>query len=154
MAMMIREVGPEELEAVIPALRLAEPSLRALRWSLENLSDGIYRLDADGELCGAATMRWRDEPCEIIELAIVAERQGQGLGRAFIQWLAEESRQRGHRAMIVGTSTTSADNIVFYQKCGFRADSIRPDYFWYLDTPEYENGLLVRDMIVFRMELG
>jgi hypothetical protein len=44
--------------------------------------------------------------------------------------------------------------IAIQSPCGFRAASIRPDYFWYLDTPEYENGLPVLDMIVFRMELG
>jgi hypothetical protein len=45
-------------------------------------------------------------------------------------------------------------NILFYQKCGFRVHAVRPDYFWYYDEPLYENGLLVRDMIVFRHDLG
>ncbi|HEX8422280.1 MAG TPA: hypothetical protein VF634_02660, partial [Pyrinomonadaceae bacterium] len=28
------------------------------------------------------------------------------------------------------------------------------DYFWYYDEPLYENGLPVRDMIVFRRDLA
>jgi hypothetical protein len=33
-------------------------------------------------------------------------------------------------------------------------DHIRQDYFWYYDQPVYENGLPVRDMIVFRHDLA
>jgi hypothetical protein len=33
-------------------------------------------------------------------------------------------------------------------------DHIRHDYFWYYDAPVYENGLLVRDMLVFRLNLS
>lgn len=54
--------------------------------------------------------------------------------------------------MVVGTSSTSAGNILFYQKCGFRVDSVRHEYFWYYDERQYENGLPVRDMIVFRAD--
>lgn len=150
---MIREVTGREIDELTPLLLLAEPSLRALRWSLRNMSDAVYRLDVDGQLAGAATMRWSGEPCEIVELAIAEERHGQGLGQQFVTWLFEEARRRGKKTMIVGTSSTSANNIIFYQKCGFRIDSVRHDYFWYYDQPQYENGLPVRDMIVFRHEL-
>jgi uncharacterized protein (DUF427 family) len=32
-------------------------------------------------------------------------------------------------------------------------DHIRPDYFWYYRTPIYENGIRIRDMLVFRYDL-
>lgn len=152
--MEIREARKDELETLFPLLRLAEPSESALRWSLRNLSDTIYRLDVEGELAGAATMRWRRDPCEMVELAVVPERQGEGLGRKFVAWLVGEARRRGKTEIIVGTSSTSASNLIFYQKCGFRIDHIRQDYFWYYDEPIYENGLPVRDMIVFRHDLA
>ena len=138
---------------LFPLLLLAEPSESALRWGLKNLSDTVYRMDADGKLTGAATMRWRRDPCEMLELAITRERQNAGLGRRFVAWLVAEAVRRGKPEIIVGTSTTSGANIIFYQKCGFRADHIRHDYFWYYDEPVYENGLAVRDMLVFRREL-
>jgi len=149
----IREVTGAEIEPLVPLLLQAEPSERALRWGFEHLSDAVYRMDADGELAGAATMLWRREPSEIVELAIDPVRQGQRLGRTFLEWLAEEGRRRGRTSLVVGTSSTSADNILFYQKCGFRLDDIRLDYFWYYDEPVLENGLIVRDMIVFRRAL-
>ena len=68
MQLTIREVVPNEIESVIPLLLLAEPSEGALRWGLSHLSDTVYRLDADGELVGAATMRWQGDPGELQEL--------------------------------------------------------------------------------------
>ncbi|MFL6215991.1 MAG: GNAT family N-acetyltransferase [Blastocatellia bacterium] len=153
MSISIREATGKEVEALIPLLLLAEPQESALRWSLKNLSDTAYRLDEDDELVGAATMRWQKAPCEIVELAIAPEQQGKGLGRQFIQWLVAEGRRRGKSEILVGTANASIDNIAFYQKCGFRMHEVRRDYFWYHREPVFENGIQVRDMIVFRYDL-
>jgi len=154
MSINIREARREEREKLLPLLLLAEPSESALRWSLNNLSDALYRMDDDGKLIGAATMRWHREPCEMVELGILPERQGAGLGKQFVAWLIHEAHRRGVPELIVGTSSTSAANIIFYQKCGFRIDHIRHDYFWYYEELVYEHGLVVRDMIVFRHDLA
>ncbi len=153
MSITIREARPDEIEVLIPLLRQAEESERALRWSLANLSDAVYRADDDDQLIGAATMQWRVDPCELVELAVAPDRQGQGVGRAIITWLLAEARRRGKRQMLVGTANSSIGNIAFYQKCGFRMDHIRKDYFWYYREPRYENGIRIRDMIVFRHDL-
>jgi N-acetylglutamate synthase-like GNAT family acetyltransferase len=154
MNIMIREAQPEEIEELIPLLLQAESSESALRWSLDNLSDTVYRLDESGELAGAATVRWHKEPVEILELAVDGQRHGQGLGRRMIEYLLAEARLRGKQALFVGTANSSIGNIVFYQKCGFRMDSVRKDYFWYHQSPVYENGLRTRDLLVFRYDLG
>jgi GNAT superfamily N-acetyltransferase len=154
MSFTIREVSKNEVAALLPLLLLAEPSESALRWSLNNLSDTAYGMEESGMLVGAATLRWHKAPCEIIELAIVQERQGQGLGRQFIEWLIAEGRRRGKAEILVGTANSSIDNIIFYQKCGFRMHKVRRDYFWYHREPLIEDGLQVRDMIVFRYDLA
>ena len=77
----IRALQPNEVEAVIPILLLAEPVEGALRWSLDHLSEAIYGMQVDGQWAGAATMRWQSDPSEILELAIATDRQGQGLGK-------------------------------------------------------------------------
>ena len=110
-------------------------------------------MDDDGTLLGAATMRWA-EPCEIQELAIAAERQGQGLGRRFVEWLVDQARQRGRQRMLVGTANSSINNIAFYQRIGFRMDCVRRDYFRYYREPVYENGIRIGDTPVFSRELG
>jgi GNAT superfamily N-acetyltransferase len=153
MSIIICEARPDEIEALIALLRQAEESERALRWSLANLSDTVYRADDHDQLIGAATMQWRADPCELVELAVAPERQGQGVGRAIVAWLLAEARRRGKRQMLVGTANSSIGNIAFYQKCGFRMDHVRKDYFWYYREPRYENGIRIRDMIVFRHDL-
>ena len=153
MTITIREAHPNEIESLIPLLLLAEESEPGLRWGLANLVDTVYRAD-DGEmLVGAATMQWRNDPCEIMELAVAPERQGQGIGRQIVAWLVGEARQRGKTAVLVGTANASIDNIAFYQHCGFRMDQVRKDYFWYYREPQYENGIRIRDMLVFRYDL-
>jgi GNAT superfamily N-acetyltransferase len=152
--MHIRALQPDEVESVVPLLSLAEPVEGALRWSLEHLSDTIYGMEVDGVWVGAATVRWQSEPSEILELAIAAERQGQGLGKQFVAWLVDEARRQGKSALVVGTSNASIGNIIFYQRCGFRMDQVRRDYFWYYRKPRYENGLQVRDLLLFRYDLS
>ena len=154
MTIAIREARPDEVESLIPLLLLAEESEPGLRWGLANLVDAVYRVDEGGDLVGAATMQWRGEPCELMELAVAPERQGQGIGRQIVAWLVEEAHRRGKRAILVGTANASIDNIAFYQRCGFRMDHVRKDYFWYYREPVYENGIRIRDMLVFRYELG
>jgi N-acetylglutamate synthase-like GNAT family acetyltransferase len=153
MSITIREAHTTEIEELIPVLLQAEASESALRWSLKNLSDTVYRLEEDGKLVGAATMRWNKEPVEIIELAVAENRHRQGLGRQMIDYLLCEAQRRGKRELFVGTANSSIGNILFYQKCGFRMDHIRKDYFWYHQPPDFENGLQVRDLLVFRYDL-
>jgi GNAT superfamily N-acetyltransferase len=149
----IRQAGSLEVEALIPLLLQAEESEARLRWGLANLDDAVYRMDDGGELVGAATMQWRNDPCEIMELAIAPERQGHGLGKQFVAWLADEARRRGKSAVLVGTANASIDNLAFYQRCGFRMEQVRKDYFSYYREPVYENGIQLRDMLVFRYDL-
>jgi GNAT superfamily N-acetyltransferase len=154
MEIVIEEARPDEIEALIPVLLQAEESESALRWGLKNLVDAVYRADADGVLVGAATMQWRGDPCEIMELAVATERHGQGLGRQIVAWLIHEARRRSKTAVLVGTANSSIGNIIFYQKVGFRMDHVRKEYFRYYREPHYENGIQIRDMLVFRYGLS
>lgn len=154
MPVSLSQVEADEIESLFPLLLLAEESVSALRWSLTNLSDTVYRVEDAGQLVGAATMRWSSDPCEIVELAVVEHLHGKGLGRQIIESLLVEARHRGKQRMLVGTGNSSIGNIIFYQKCGFRMDHVRRDYFWYHQEPEIENGILLRDMIVFSYDLA
>jgi GNAT superfamily N-acetyltransferase len=152
--MMIREASSAEIEALIPILLQAEHSERALRWGLANLVDCVYHMDVDGQPVAAATVQWRNDPAEIIELAVAPHMHGQGYGRRMIHAIIELARQRGKQQLIVGTANSSIGNLAFYQKCGFRMESVRRDYFWYYREPVYENGIRIRDMLVFRYDLN
>ncbi len=154
MSIVIAKAEPEEIEALFPLLLMAEPSESALRWSLDNLSDTVYKVSKGEEIVGVAAIRWQSEPCEIVELAVREDLQGQGIGRQVIEWLIDEGRRRGKQQIFVGTGNASIGNIVFYQRCGFRMDHVRRDYFWYYKEPVIEHGIAVRDMVVFRYTLA
>ena len=153
LALTATELPAHDHESVVPLLLLAEPSASALEWSLANLSDTIYRFDLGAAVVGAATMRWRDDPSELVELAVGVAHQGHGVGRRIVEWLVTEGQRRGRRAIEVGTSSTSLGNIAFYQRCGFRPSAVRRDYFWYYRGEKRENGIPIRDMLVFRYDL-
>ena len=53
MTLTIRQVRPEEIEALIPLLVQAEESEDALRWGLAHLSDAVYQADDAGALVAA-----------------------------------------------------------------------------------------------------
>lgn len=154
MPIVLHKVEADEVESLFPLLLLAEGSISALRWSLNNLSDTVYRVEDNGQLVGAATMRWSSEPCEIVELSVDEHLHRQGFGKQIIECLIVEARRSGKQRMLVGTGNSSIGNIVFYQKCGFRMDHVRRDYFWYHQEPEIENGILLRDMLVFSYDLA
>lgn len=149
----VREVDPSQVELLFPILLQAEPSERALRWSVRHLSEKAYGMDAGATLVGAATVRWAGDPCEIVELAVAAALHGRGLGRQLLAWLVGEARRRGKRAVEVGTANSSLGNLAFYQKCGFRMDHVRRDYFRYHREPLSEHGIAMRDLLVFRLDL-
>lgn len=149
----VHEVDAAEVETLFPLLLQAEPSERALRWSVRHLSEKAYRVDAAGALAGAATVRWAGDPCEIVELAVAEALHGWGFGRQLVAWIVDEARRRGKRAVEVGTANASIGNLAFYQKCGFRFDHVRRDYFSYYREPRVEHGIAVRDLVVFRYDI-
>jgi ribosomal protein S18 acetylase RimI-like enzyme len=155
MALTFTELASDAHDVIVPLLRLAEPEEGALRWGLAHLSDAAYRVDDDtGALVGAVSVRWRGADAEIEELAVEPTRQCEGIGRAIVEWVIDEARRRGKRAVVVGTANSSIGNIAFYQKCRFRMDRVRKDYFAYYEdyygSVREEDGIVVRDMLVFR----
>ncbi|HEU4616857.1 MAG TPA: GNAT family N-acetyltransferase [Gammaproteobacteria bacterium] len=135
-------------------LRDADEDEERIRSMLADPANAAYAvLDDRGTIAGAALMRWNRDESEIIYIAIESGRRGRGLGKAAIAEILAEAKRRGVRAVLVGTSNADLDNVAFYQKCGFRIDSVRPDYFAYLASPVYANGIRIRDMLVLRYEL-
>lgn len=150
MPIRLQVVPAEETEQLVSVLQDADEGLERIRATLADAAHTSYAA-LDGEaLIGAATTRWEPEESEIIYIAVAPQRRGQGAGKAIIALLLEEARQRGTRSVLVGTADASLENIAFYLKCGFRMDSVRRDYFKYIQPPVMENGILMRDMLVLR----
>lgn len=153
-SILLQQVAPAEVESLLPILRDADEGEQRIR---DTLMDGVhlsYAAFDDGRLVGAATMYWEQDESEIRYIAVEPEVRGKGYGKAIIAALLEEARCRGTHALLVGTATCSFDNLAFYQKCGFRMDHVRRDYFAYIQPPMMENGIPLRDMVVLRYDWG
>ena len=143
----------EEIEALLPVLRDAEEGEERIRAALLDPSCVTYAARVEGELIGAAVVRWdRHEASEILYIAVAAEQRGKGYGKQLIAAVQAELPLRGGNALLVGTANSSLENIAFYQKCGFRMLEIRRDYFAYIQPPIQEQGIVMRDMIVLSYE--
>jgi GNAT superfamily N-acetyltransferase len=146
-------VPAEQTERLVSVLQDADEGQERIRATLADPAHTSYAALEGAMLIGAATTRWEPEESEIIYIAVVPERRGGGAGKAIIFLLLEEARRRSVRSVLVGTADASLENIAFYLKCGFRMDHVRRDYFSYIQPPLIHNGIVMRDMIVFRFDI-
>lgn len=149
----VRLVPSRDVDALVPLLRDAEEGDERIVRAINDSANTAYLAFDDDTCVGAAVMRWAQDESEIIYIATAETLRGKGYGKAMIRWILDEARRRGVAAVCVGTANAGLDNIAFYQKCGFRMDSVRKDYFNYFSSPVYENGIQIRDMLVLRYAL-
>jgi predicted N-acetyltransferase YhbS len=94
---------------------------------------------------------------EVLTMAVVEERHGEGVGRALVERAIAECRAAGIQTLVVATATASTGNLRFYQRLGFRMDRIERDAFTSADGyPEdiTVEGIPLRDRVWLTMELG
>ncbi|WP_433219129.1 GNAT family N-acetyltransferase [Dactylosporangium sp. CS-047395] len=149
MTLELNLVDPAAAEALVPVLRDAEEGDDRIRATIADPHCKSYAARDGGALIGAAVVRLSPgEPAEIVYIAIAPEHRRRGHGRRILAAL-----QAGYPAgLIVGTATSSLENIAFYQVCGFRMLRVHRDFFAYVDPPIAEHGIPMRDMIVFSYE--
>jgi ribosomal protein S18 acetylase RimI-like enzyme len=153
MTLTLRLVHFPDTDMLIPLLKEADENEARVR---DILADGMhdsYALFDGVDLIGVTTLRWAVQESEIEYIAVATPLRGRGYGKAIIAALLLEANARGVHSLVVGTDNTSLDNIAFYQKCGFRMDHIRHDFFRYIQPPKRQNGILMRDMLVLRYVL-
>lgn len=86
---------------------------------------------------------------EIKNIAVALEYQGQGYGRALIEFI--ESRYKGQYSILQVGTGDSPMTVPFYEKCGFaRSHSIKNFFTDNYDHPIYEGGVQLEDMVYLR----
>ena len=154
MSLRIEAIPSHETTFLLPMLLDADEDEGRIRAVLLDPACTAYACWLDGQLAGAAVVRWEEkDPSEILYIEVAAALRGRGYGKQIIQALLDELPRRGGRSLLVGTANASLDNIAFYQKCGFRMYEIRRDYFAYIQPPVLEDGIQIRDMLVLRYDL-
>jgi N-acetylglutamate synthase-like GNAT family acetyltransferase len=107
--------------------RIADESESEIQ-SYSQLGDVLVALD-DGKVVGIAQVEKDDSTVQIISLAVVPERQREGIGCRLIEEAANYCRYHGVGRLIVCTGAWEAENIAFYTKRGFALFHIIPDFF-------------------------
>lgn len=139
--------------AIYDLLYLADPSP-------EIVSDYLNRGDCflaylDDRLIGEfVLLPTRPSTIELINVAVCEQLHGRGYGKQLVLEAIRLARERGYKAIEVGTGNPGVVQMALYQKCGFRITSVDLDFFT-LRYPEpiIENGIPCRDMIRMQMEL-
>lgn len=134
-------------ELPVDLLLEADPSEELVREYCN--SGSCYVAREDGETTGVLVLLALDSVVmEIKNIAIAEERRGQGLGKKLIRFALGEAERQGYSEVVIGTGNSSVDQLVLYQKCGFRLHSIDHDFFTRnYPEPIIENGIQCRDMI-------
>ena len=148
MILRLRDAGDDE--TLIDILRDAETSEERLRQQISLPEHTSYFAWMNGEVVGGATLKWQKDESELIYLATTPQNRGKGYGKAIIKAILQEMPKWASHSLLVGTGNSSLSNIAFYQKCGFRIDHVRHDYFAYAQPPIWEDGILLQDMLMFR----
>lgn len=128
-------------------LLTADPSEEKVQ---EYLSKGQCYIVREGDLIIGVyillqTLRTK---MELVNVAVLEDYQGQGIGKKLIQHAIANVQLQGYRFIDVGTGNSSISQLKLYQQCGFRMVKIRRGYFVKnYDEPIYENGIQCRDMV-------
>lgn len=94
---------------------------------------------------------------ELKSLAVLAERQGHGIGRDLVAAVVGRCREQGGRRLIVSTAAASVGTLRFYQRQGFRMYRVVQDAFG--PSQGYPAGLLIdgiplRDQVLLELALA
>lgn len=131
-----------------------EPQALATYWDLGVL----WAFGVGPETVATALMlgHEKNRVVEIKNLAVSPWWQGRGIGSQVIRLLIAYYRSHDYKTIAVGTANCSLDNLGFYQKAGFRMDSIQKNFF----TPDHgyagilqEHGITMQDMVWLTQEL-
>ncbi|NAX36334.1 GNAT family N-acetyltransferase [Vibrio sp. V27_P1S3P104] len=102
----------------------------------------------NGCVLGACIVKRQTEIlAEIMNISVLPKLQGQGVGSELLKFVLAELPRKGINRVELGTGTFGYQ-LTYYQRLGFRVDSIIKDHFL-LNYPEpiYENGIQHKDML-------
>ncbi len=92
------------------------------------------------------------EKCELKNIATYKKYQGQGYGKALINFICDFYKN-DFKELLVGTGETPS-TLGFYQHCGFeRSHRIKNFFTDHYDYPIFEEGVQLVDMIYLKKDL-
>lgn len=134
-------------------LLLADPSEKLVQ---EYIQRGqCFVAEREGNIVGVhVLLPTRPDTVELVNVAVEQSLHGQGIGKQLVNHAVQSARQLGFTTIEVGTGSTGAQQLILYQKCGFRMTSIDRNFFIrHYDEEIYENGMRLYDMVRLSQDL-
>ncbi|WP_093060800.1 GNAT family N-acetyltransferase [Psychrobacillus sp. OK028] len=144
--MNIRKLAKDE-KSPIELLLTADPS-KSIVEEYVNRGD-CFIAEKEQQIIGVyVLLPTRPETVELVNVAVVANQQSQGIGKQLVEDAIQKARLKGFKTIEIGTGNSSIGQLALYQKCGFRIIGVDLDFFTrhYLEKI-FENGIHCRDMI-------
>ncbi len=137
-----------------PLFALADDAASNIEASLDRGT--IWAARRGETLLAAAIVTHTDDIAELTHIAAAEAVQGHGYGGKLLEACVDGARAYGARRILVATSSTSVENLRFYQRHGFRMERVVRDHF----TPArgypdeiWDHGLRVRDQVWLSRDL-
>ena len=122
-------------------------------WSRTNFADSLASgydcwtvRDADGSLAGYYLLMYAVDEAHLLDVAVAAPRQRQGLGRRLLDRISARARGQGMASILLEVRPSNGRVLDVYRRYGYREIGRRKGYY-----PAGPDGR--EDAIVMRLEL-
>ncbi|MCA1856458.1 ribosomal protein S18-alanine N-acetyltransferase [Massilia oculi] len=122
-------------------------------WSRGNFQDSLASgydawtaRDAAGALAGYYLVMYAVDEAHLLDVAVAAARQGQGLGRRLLDRIGARAKEQGMASVLLEVRPSNGRALDFYRRYGYREIGRRKAYY-----PAH--GGQREDAIVMRMDL-
>lgn len=106
---------------------LAERTLNAGSAVSEYFENDCYFVFVTDGGFGAAMVNY--DSADLLDIAVLENMRGQGIGSALMQFLLDECKRRGVKEIFLEVRTTNEGAIALYTKFGFEQISVRKNYY-------------------------
>ena len=88
-------------------------------YATESAQHPVWVADDRGQIVGALVLYPRRDHMLLANVAVHPDHQGQGLGRALIDWAESTARAEGYHEMRLFTHREMPENVALYQRLGW-----------------------------------
>lgn len=121
--------------ADLPAVAQLEKSLYEFPWSLGNFRDSVaagydcWTVTHGETVIGYAVLMVALDEAHLLNFAVDAAWQNQGIGRAFLGHMVEVAKLAGCQIVYLEVRPSNLPARHLYRKMGFQQIAIRPEYY-------------------------
>lgn len=138
---------PDDLDRVM----VAETQIYPFPWTRGNFADSLvsghraWVARARGQLVGYGVVTITLDEAQLLNISVVPERQGEGLGRQLIDHLMADARACRAARMFLEVRPSNRAGRALYERCGFLQVGLRKGYYPAADGRE-DALVMARDL--------